>query len=65
MHYFIKILKYIKPYTSFAILNIVSNIISVLFSLVSLTMVIPFLGILFGTQEKFITLNHFELILIL
>ena len=34
------------------ILNILSNIISVLFSLVSLTMVIPFLGILFGTQEK-------------
>ena len=36
----------------FAILNIVSNIISVLFSLISLTMVIPFLGILFKTQEK-------------
>jgi len=52
MHYFLKILKYIKPYTPFAILNIISNIISVLFSLVSLTMVIPFLGILFGTQEK-------------
>lgn len=52
MHYFLKILNYIKPYTPFAILNILSNIISVLFSLVSLTMVIPFLGILFGTQEK-------------
>ena len=52
MHYFLKILKYIKPYSLFAILNIISNIISVLFSLVSLTMVIPFLGILFGTQEK-------------
>ena len=52
MHYFLKILKYIKPYSSLAILNIISNIISVVFSLVSLTMVIPFLGILFGTQEK-------------
>ena len=52
MHYFLRILKYIKPYTSFAILNIVSNIISIFFSLVSLTMVIPFLGILFGTQAK-------------
>ena len=52
MHYFLRIIKYIKPYTSYAILNIVSNIISVLFSLVSLTMVIPFLGILFETQEK-------------
>ena len=52
MHYFLRIIKYLKPYTSFAILNIGCNIISVLFSLVSLTMVIPFLGILFETQEK-------------
>lgn len=52
MDYFLKIIKYIKPYTSFALLNIFSNIMSVLFSLVSLTMVIPFLGILFETQEK-------------
>ena len=53
MHYFLRIIKYITPYIPFAILNIVSNIISILFSLVSLTMVIPFLGILFGTHEKF------------
>jgi len=52
MNYFLRITKYIKPYIPFAILNIISNIISVLFSLVSLTMVIPFLGILFETQEK-------------
>ena len=51
MENFFRILKYIKPYKFFAILNIVSNILSVLFSLVSLTMVIPFLGILFKTQE--------------
>ncbi|MBT4881536.1 MAG: ABC transporter ATP-binding protein [Flavobacteriales bacterium] len=52
MHYFFRILKYIKPYLPFALLNILFNILSVLFSLVSLTMVIPFLGILFETQEK-------------
>jgi len=52
MHYFLRIIKYLKPYTPFALLNIVANILSVLFSLVSLTMVIPFLGILFETQEK-------------
>lgn len=52
MHYFFKITKYLKPYCSFAILNIFTNIISVLFSLISLTMVIPFLGILFETQKK-------------
>jgi len=33
-------------------LNILFNILSILFSLVSLTMAIPFLGILFETQEK-------------
>ncbi len=52
MHYFLRISKYIRPYLPFAIFNIVFNILSVLFSLVSLTMVIPFLGILFETQEK-------------
>lgn len=52
MYYFFRIIKYIKPYTSYAILNVISNIVSVLFSLVSLTMIIPFLGILFETQEK-------------
>jgi subfamily B ATP-binding cassette protein MsbA len=48
----LSILKYIKPYTTYVIFNIFSNILSILFSLFSLTMVIPFLGILFGTQEK-------------
>ena len=52
MRYFFRIIKYIKPYTYYALLNIVFNILSVLFSLFSLTMIIPFLGILFETQEK-------------
>ncbi len=52
MLHFFRILKYLKPYLQFGVLNIISNIISVLFSLVSLTMVIPFLGILFETQPK-------------
>lgn len=52
MHYFLRILKYVKPYLPFALLNIFFNVLSVLFSLVSLTMVVPFLGILFETQEK-------------
>ena len=49
---FYKILLQIKSYSSFAFLNIIFNILTVLFSLVSLTMVIPFLGILFGTIES-------------
>ena len=52
MQYFLRIIKYLKPHTPYAVLNVLSNILSVLFSLVSLTMVIPFLGILFETQEK-------------
>ena len=52
MHFFVKILKYIKSYCSYVLLNVFSNILSVIFSLFSLTLVIPFLGILFGTQEK-------------
>jgi len=48
---FYRILRYVKPYYRFALLNIVFNILTVLFSLVSLTMVIPFLGLLFGTIE--------------
>ena len=52
MNYFFRIFSYLNPYKGYVILNIISNILSILFSLVSLTMVIPFLGILFGTQEK-------------
>ena len=52
MDFFFKILRYIRSYLSYVFLNISSNIISVIFSLFSLTMIIPFLGILFGTQEK-------------
>ena len=46
---FLKILKFTKPYYLYATLNVIFNILTVLFSLVSLTMAIPFLGLLFGT----------------
>ena len=52
MLYFFRIIKHLKPYTSYVLLNIAFNILSVMFSLFSLTMVVPFLGILFETQEK-------------
>ncbi len=52
MKEFFRILKFAKPYWPFALGNIIFNILTVFFSLVSLTMVIPFLGLLFGTQEK-------------
>lgn len=49
---FIRVLRFAKPYWIYAVFNIVFNILTVLFSLVSITMIIPFLGLLFGTQEK-------------
>ena len=52
MNDFFKILKYIKPYLFYAGLNIFFNTLNILFSLVSITMIIPFLGLLFGTQQK-------------
>ena len=52
MKYFIRIIKYIKPYLGLTILNLVFNFFSIVFSLFSLTLIIPFLGILFETQEK-------------
>jgi len=49
---FFKVLRFAKPYWIYAVFNIVFNILTVIFSLVSITMIIPFLGLLFGTQEK-------------
>jgi len=43
----LKILRYAKPYWLYAVLNIFFNILSVLFSLVSFTMFIPVLQMLF------------------
>ena len=49
---FWKIAGYIRPYKKYAILNISLNLISIFFSLFSMSMVIPFLGILFGTHQQ-------------
>lgn len=56
-----KILRYLIPYWSSVALNILFNFISVVFSLFSLAMVIPFLGILFGTQPRVDELLPFSL----
>ena len=47
MTHFLRILQYLKKYTPRVILNIAFNILSVLFSLVSITMLAPFLQLLF------------------
>ncbi len=46
------ILGYIKPYWFYALLNIVFNVLSAFFALFSFVMAIPFLRILFKTQEQ-------------
>lgn len=52
MRNFRKILTYILPYWTRVSLNIAFNFLAVVFSLFSLTMVIPFLSILFQTQQE-------------
>ena len=56
-----KILRYLIPYWTSVALNILFNFISVIFSLFSLAMIIPFLGILFGTQPRVDELLPFSL----
>jgi len=50
MKNFIKIIQYILPYKGKVALNVAFNLLSVIFSLFSITMAIPFLGILFQIQ---------------
>ena len=51
MKRFLSIVGYVKPYWFFAVLNILFNILSAFFALFSFVMAIPFLRILFNTQE--------------
>ena len=51
MKKFLRILKYVTPYWKYAVLNVVSNLLSIIFSLVSFTMIIPFLSLLFGKTQ--------------
>lgn len=46
----INILKFVVPYWKYALLNIFSNLLSVLFSLVSFTFFLPILNMLFSTN---------------
>ncbi len=52
---------YITPYGFRVVLNVAFNLLSALFSLFSLTMLIPFLGILFSTQPLVTELLPFRL----
>lgn len=51
MKKFYRVLAYIKPYKNFAWLNILFNVLTVVFSLFSFTLLVPFLNLLFGQEE--------------
>lgn len=52
MNYFKKILRFAKPYTKYAWLNVLFNILYAIFNVLSVISFIPVLGILFGREEK-------------
>lgn len=58
--FFRTVLFYIKPYKLNALLNIVFNLLSSVFSLFSLVLLIPFLGILFEQQDLILTKPEFS-----
>lgn len=49
---FYRILGYTKPYKRYLVLNIVFNFLAVLFSLISIGLVIPVLEVIFENQDK-------------
>ncbi len=51
---YLRILSYIKPYKGSAALNVLFNLLVIVFSLVSFVMLVPFLNLLFGI-EKLVT----------
>jgi subfamily B ATP-binding cassette protein MsbA len=52
MNYFKKILKYAKPYTKFAWLNVLFNIFYAIFNILTIVAFIPVLNILFKQENK-------------
>ncbi|MBC8487233.1 MAG: ATP-binding cassette domain-containing protein [Bacteroidetes bacterium] len=48
---YLRILAYVKPYWKYALLNILFNLLVIVFSLVSFVMLIPFLNLLFGIEK--------------
>tara|TARA_A100001011_G_scaffold389871_1_gene472199 strand:- start:1422 stop:3251 length:1830 start_codon:yes stop_codon:yes gene_type:complete len=57
---FIKVLKFVKNYKLLFLLNIILSTISIFFGLFSFTLIIPVLGILFGTHNRVVDISEFE-----
>ncbi|NJO89841.1 MAG: hypothetical protein HC831_13510 [Chloroflexia bacterium] len=58
--FFRTILQYIRPYKLQALLNIIFNLFGAFFSLFSLMLLIPFLGILFNSDQLILEKPAFE-----
>lgn len=58
---YIKFLRYTLPYKGLAALNIFFNIFSIVFSLFSIALIFPFLGLLFGKTALVTVKPNFEL----
>jgi len=56
MNGFIKLLKYTLPYKGLAFLNVIFNLLSIVFGLFSIALILPFLKLLFG-QSKMVTVE--------
>jgi subfamily B ATP-binding cassette protein MsbA len=50
MKKFYRVLAYIKPYWGYAVLNVIFNLLTIVFSLFSMTLLVPFLNLLFSTE---------------
>ena len=55
MNYFKQILRFAKPYKTYAVLNIISNVFYALFSGLSFMVLMPLLQVLFGKDSEKIT----------
>ncbi len=52
--------KYITPYWRYVALNILFNLLGIFFGLFTITLAIPFLGLLFGTEKPVVELPDFK-----
>lgn len=50
MKKFYRLLRYVKPYWGYALLNVLFNLLTIVFSLFSFALLVPFLNLLFGTD---------------
>lgn len=61
MKEFKRLLSYVKPYKIYAILNVVFNFMTIVFSIFSLAMIIPFLKLIVGVESLVKTAPAFDI----